>query len=83
MSFMDFTADFITDVSAIFIMDFTANVKSIKLYYSFYCKFHYVYDNFTKINKISLKCQVGGHLEKGGKRGHFSGKGGQKEDIFL
>ena len=28
-------------------------------------------------------CQVGGHLEKGGKRGHFTGKGGQKEDILL
>ena len=27
-------------------------------------------------------CQVGGHLEKGGKSGHFTGKGGQKEDIF-
>ena len=27
-------------------------------------------------------CQVGGHLKKGGKEDIFSGKGGQKEDIF-
>ena len=31
---------------------------------------------------IGTGCQVGGHLQKGGKRGHFTRKGGQKEDIF-
>ena len=25
---------------------------------------------------------MGGHLQKGGKRGHFTRKGGQKEDII-
>ena len=27
-------------------------------------------------------CQVGGHVKKGGKEDIFTGKGGQKEDIF-
>ena len=27
-------------------------------------------------------CQVGGHVQKGGKEDIFTGKGGQKEDIF-
>ena len=35
------------------------------------------------IGNTTPGCQVGGHLEKGGKRGHFTGKGGQKEDIFF
>ena len=28
-------------------------------------------------------CQVGGHIKKGGKRGHFTGKGWPKEDIVF
>ena len=28
-------------------------------------------------------CQVGGHLKKGWKRGHFTGKEEQEEDIFF
>ena len=27
-------------------------------------------------------CQVGGHVQKGGKEDILTGKGGQKEDIF-
>ena len=31
---------------------------------------------------ILAGCQVGGHVQKGGKEDIFTGKGGQKEDIF-
>ena len=34
------------------------------------------------IHLHSTGCQVGGHVQKGGKEDIFTGKGGQKEDIF-
>ena len=40
------------------------------------------YNLLTLHKSVLAGCQVGGHLQKGGKRGHFTGKGGQKEDIF-
>ena len=37
---------------------------------------------YTRLVIIKSGCQVGGHLEKEGKRGHFPGKGGQKRGHF-
>ena len=40
-----------------------------------------VLDNFS-LCYIYAGCQVGGHVQKGGKEDIFARKGGQKEDIF-
>ena len=52
MLFMDFTADFITGFTEVFIIDFTANfiIKSARFQYQFPGKFHYIYQDFTEIN---------------------------------
>ena len=36
----------------------------------------------TNLIQTTPGCQVGGHVQKGGKEDIFTGKGGQKEDIF-
>ena len=59
MSFMDFTGDFIKDFTAVFIKDFTANfmLNPPDFIIWFHEKFHYIYQDFTEINRISWNPQ--------------------------
>ena len=70
---MDFAVDFITDFTADFIVDFTSNVMLNPPYFivNFITKFHYIYQDFTEINKISWNPQ------------HFTGFHWNQEDFIM